>query len=216
MKKPNLKAMLFTQLEPGLAEEGFKLVEATGWFERQRNDMADYYAFEFYKEVRGYRIQPAIHLRSHTMDQIYHKISGVKPKERVYDTAIAFVIWRVFGKEKTYECKLESEDDVKPAAQKLIRVFKKIALPFFDKYTSIADIDRLYNSDPETPNYWMYLVDFWTRIAYATIAAKLAGNPRYQTLVRKYKEALKESDEDWRADQYEKLLKVLEKEGSKS
>lgn len=168
VKKPNLKAMLFAELEDALTKVGFNFFEDISWFERQRNDLADYYAFEFYKEVCGYRVQPAIHVRSHILDRIYHKISGIAPKEQIYDTAIAFVVWRVFGREKTYECRLRSEDDVKPAARKLIKIFKKTALPFFESYTSIANIDRLYNSDPETPNYWSYLVDFWTRTAYAT------------------------------------------------
>ena len=55
-------------------------------------------------------------------------------------------------------------------------------------------------------------MDFWTRTAYATIAAKLAGNPRYQAIVKHNREKLKTSEEDWRADQYDKLLKILKKE----
>jgi len=124
---------------------------------------------------------------------------------------IAFVIWLVFGRKNYFECELASEDDVQPVAKKLVSIFRRTALPFYAKYTSIEDIDRLYNSEPKTPKYFMYLVDFWTRTAYATIAAKLVGNPRYGELVRQYKQGLKESDDSWRAGQYDKLVKLLAK-----
>ena len=215
MSKQDPKSTLFERLEPELARDGFKVIKSRGAFERDRGDVSDLYKLDFYTSTAGNRIQPAVIMRFAELDRIYHQISGAKPADRKYHAAISFAIWRVYGgSEKQYEFVLSGPETVESVAASLLTTFREIALPFFESHSTIADVDRLFN---EAPNEWSSLVhntDRWTRCAYATIAAKLVGNPRYDQIVQTYASFLKTADGGHYHDRYRALLEQLERQAA--
>jgi hypothetical protein len=106
---------------------------------------------------------------------------------------------------------LRSEDDVTPVAEKLATIFNEVALPFFDKCSSIEAIDKLFGN-PEEIAPRLYMGDYFDRAMYATIAAKLAGNPNFPVIVEYYKTGLATYGQGTYAGTYEKLRQVLEEE----
>jgi hypothetical protein len=213
MKKPNLKNMLMSELEPHLAKEGFKFEKSMLWYTKKKNDISDYFFLEFYTAREGFRVQPALRVRSETMDRIYHQASWIKPAEQKRHTAVAFTMWRVFGgDQKKFECSLASEDSVKPCTEKLMGVFREFAVSFFDKCSSIAAINELFG-DPSDSARQVYLLDPFEHGVYATIAAKLAANARYSTIAEHYLSYIKSHyPQGPYIETYEKLLQVLENE----
>ncbi len=211
MKAPNLKTMLMSELEPSFAKQGFKLEKAMMWYVNKRNDITHYFGLQFYTAREGFSIQPAIYVRSDTLDRIYGQVTGIKSTEQKKHTAIAFSIFRVYGDEKKYECLLRSEEDIKPAAEKLATSFNDVALPFFVKCSSIEAINALFGN-PEDMARRLYMGDYFDRAMYATIAAKLAGNPNLPAIVAYYRTGLATYGQGTYADTYENLLKVLEEE----
>lgn len=212
MKAQNVKLMLFEKMAPAMATEGFKLLKSTAWFVGKKGEMTDYYKTDTFASSEGIRVQPVIDVGSETIQRIYHKVSGIKPADQKYHNAVSFAIWRVYSNddEKKYEYLVRSDADIKPVATKLLEVFRLIALPFYDRCSSIEAIDKLYNTAPNASRTQMYLIEGWARSAYATIAAKLAGNEDYLALVKAYRAFLKAYAEH-RVSQYDALVELLEK-----
>jgi hypothetical protein len=207
------KISLFQRMERELAAEGFKLVKARTAFERDRDEVTDLYKLDFYTSTAGHRIQPGIIMRFAALDRIYHQVSGAKPADRKFHAAISFAIWRIQGDMAKYEFLLSGEEVVGQVAAKLIAVSRDVALPFFERHSTVEAVDRLFNKTPNAQNTVVYNADAWTRCAYATIAAKLARNPEYERLASVYDAFMKTAEGGHRHGQYQTLVKLLEKEG---
>ena len=216
MSKPDPKLALLQQLDPVFSRDGFKLIKARSAFERDRKEVTDLYKLDFLSSTKGQRIQPGIVMRFASLDNVYHQVSGAKPADRKYHAAISFAIWRIYGGMEKYEFLLTSDDAVPSVVVKLVEVYRQIALPFFESHSTVADVDRLFNKAPNEYNTILYNADAWTRSAYATIAARLAGNRDYERLVRTYEEVMKTSNGGQKHGQYLALLKLLENETAKT
>jgi len=209
VSKQDPKSKLFEELATELGAAGFKLVKSRGAFEREREGVNDLFKLDFYTSTAGNRIQPAIIMRFASLDRLYHQVSGAKPADRKYHAAVSFAIWRVYGGPQKYEFLLSDESTVGTVAEKLSLTFREVALPFFDNHSTVADVDRLLNEMPNAPQTILYHTDGWTRCAYATIAAKLAANPRYDELVGVYDAYLTALDGGHNRNRYLMLLRVL-------
>ncbi len=200
---------LFARVGRELSPMGFKLVKSRRRFERRRGPVADAFTLTLLRASAGTRIQPGVNIRYEELDRIYHQVSGARPADRVHHAAISFGIATVFGDRARYEVMLAGLNRVDDAGTALMRIFEDVALPFFDRHSTIADVDRLYNEDPSSSLARHYLLHHFARCAYATIAAKLVGNPRYDEITRIYAAFLQEVGGGYRATDYEKLRELL-------
>lgn len=208
MARQDPKVSLFERIEPEAMERGFKLIRSRGAFERKRGEVTDNYILSFLSSTKGARVQPGLTMRYEPLDRIYHQISGAKPADRVYHAAISLAIWRIWGGREKYEFLLTGDDAVDEVVGKVLDTLREIALPFFDSHSTVADVDRLFNENPNSPESRLYNLNNWTRCAYATIAARLVGNPRYPELVQADAEFLAR---DY-GEQYQALLRLLDTE----
>lgn len=213
MSKDDPKANLFETLEPELTREGFKLIKGRGAFERDRGKVIDLYKLGFYSSSKGTRVQPEIIMRYPEMDRIYHEISGAKPADQKFHAAISFAVWRVFGGvQQKYEFLLTGSEAVQPVAASILSTFREAAAPYFESHSTVADVDRAFNETPNKMPSILQNTDTWTRIAFATIAAKIVQNPKYDAIVDAYKGYIKKADGAEAAKQYQTLLKLLQKQ----
>jgi hypothetical protein len=212
VSKNAAKDLLFARIQPTLAEHGFKFLKARTAFERAREDVIDTYRLDFYSSSKGHRIQPGIAMRYAALDRIYHQVSGAEPANQKYHAAINFALWRVFGGIERYEFLL-TDDTVESVAVAILDAFRTVALPFFESHTRIADVDRLFNERPRDYEVLVHNSDDGTRIAFATIAARLVGNPRYEELVQAYREQLAVANGGHHLPVYDALLERLRVQG---
>jgi hypothetical protein len=213
VSKEDSKSRLFERLEPEIARHGFKLIKGRGAFERDRGDVIDLYKLGFYSSSKGTRIQPEIIMRYPEMDRIYHEVSGAKPADRKFHAPISFAVWRVFGGvQQKYEFLLGGNETVEPVAASILSTFHETALPYFESHSTIADVDRAFNETPNTMPSLLQNADTWTRLAFATIAAKLVKNPKYDSIVQTYKAFIKKADGGEDSKRYQSLLKLLEEQ----
>jgi len=216
VSKTDAKVSLFGRLELELKDVAFKLVKPRAAYERERGNVTDTYSLGFLSSSKGDRIQPGLNMRYAELDRIYHQVSGARPADQKQHAAISFAIWRVYGGREKYEFLLAGEDTVERVAAQLIRTFREVALPFFESHSTIADVDRLFNEQPNSPESRLYNLNNVMRCCYATTAAKLVGNPRYAEIVQSYSEFLQAADQGFYVPQYQALVQRLEADAAET
>ena len=87
--------------------------------------------------------------------------------------------------EVNYRYKIKTENDIKEWMDIVQKFFTEFAQPFFEKYKTVADIDKLFNTNPKerVPE----LDDLGQHIIKGLISAKLNENPTYEELKSFYK-----------------------------
>jgi len=90
-----------------------------------------------------------------------------------------------YFKEINYRFKIESKNDIKEWMNIVQKFFTEFAQPFFEKYKTVADIDKLLNTNPKerVPE----LDNLGQHIIKGLISAKLNENPNYEELKSFYK-----------------------------
>jgi hypothetical protein len=107
--------------------------------------------------------------------------------------------------ELNYRYKIKTEEDIKEWGKILRKFYQEYAVPFFEKYNSIAAIDKLLNDTPTEKV--IYCDDLGWRIIKGLIAAKLNSNPKYKELRDYYKSEVQSKFKGH--FMYEKCMKVI-------
>ena len=154
---------------------------------------------------------PAIGVRSDAIFAIFKQVSQVRPADEKFRRTLSTDIWRLFGDRSRGEFKVTSEEDAHRVVPAITALVRGEAMPFFERCTSIADIDRLFNADPNSPATRLLSLDNWTRSSNALIAARLAHNPKYDGLVDVYRTLLAGFSGGQYLTQYESLVILLSK-----
>ncbi len=83
-----------------------------------------------------------------------------------------------------YRFVIKTDEDITEWMKIVSEFYSKVAEPFYAKYNSVSDIDRLLNSDPSkrVPE----LNDLGAHIITGLISAKLNDNPNYEELKAYY------------------------------
>ena len=210
IKGKDLKNKLISDLNNEFSKLGFQFEKTQEWFRKNHDDISHFYKLDFYTTSGGYRVQPVLCVRSEKLHLMYHKISGIKQADQKYHSAINTTVWRLYRNRSDGEFILTSEMELKSVGQSILNIFNKTALPFFDQCSSIADIDRMFNTNPDEQLSRQYNLNDFPRCCYATIAAKIVENPNYSDLVQAYRSFLKTYRKGKFLDQYEKLLLILD------
>ena len=89
-----------------------------------------------------------------------------------------------------------------------MQVFRTFALPYFEKFVSLAAIDAELNDKPteRTPNRGSP----WLRCSTGLIVAKLVGRPNYQELIDIYTEVVSGNAKGFYLKRFQALVQSLE------
>lgn len=209
MKQTEIEKVLSDDLSQEFSADGFKYVKAAKWLARTAGDITQILSWSYYSSAGGFRVAPGVGIRSEAIFQIFKQASPVRKEDEKFRRTLSVEIWRLLGDRSRGEFMIASMDDAHRAAAGIAKLARDVALPFFEKCTAVADIDRVLNTDPSAPATALWSLDLWTRAANATIAAKLAGNPKYDGLVDAYRTMLSGLANGHYLPQYEALLSLL-------
>jgi len=107
--------------------------------------------------------------------------------------------------ELNYRYKIKTKEDIKEWGNIVKKFYIEYAMPFFEKYNSINDIDKLLNENPTEKV--IYLDNLGWRVITGLISAKLNQNHKYNELRDYYKSEVETKFQGY--FMYEKCMKVI-------
>jgi hypothetical protein len=135
---------------------------------------------------------------------MWYILEGYK-STNTYGTTIGSTIARYFN-ETNYRYHIKSVNDIKEWGKIVKKFYEEYAVPFFEKYNTVAIIDSLFNEKPT--ERVIYMDDLGWHIIIGLIAAKLNNNPKYDKLRDYYKSEVESKFQGY--FMYEKCMKVID------
>lgn len=106
---------------------------------------------------------------------------------------------------RSFEYIIKDKADIIDMYQKIDSFLNKTAIAFYERFKTIDDIDKWFNTNPGQPiEYSSPLIRFNSQ--KGIIAAKLNGNTKYEKLIDKYRELQKG---DYFASEFEQVVEYL-------
>ena len=185
-----------------LTAHGFKLVKSRMSFEKPSADGRLVVRVLFVaSDVGNYSVQIGCGIRHDAIERIVE--AGVAPERRQSTATTIQAEWsRTWG--------LNTAEEQQEAITELLRYLHEVALPFLEREYSLADYSALLNQTDADGNPVEQLgmgVHFWQR---GLAAARLAGDPRFESLRRHYTERLRALSNGLYLPAFEKCLRYLD------
>ena len=180
-----LKSALFESVRRQLIGDGFELNAIRDKFYRRHDGITDHFQLACKDAKPGYRIQPNVGVRIDRVEQIFHQTSGFEPQYQGNTSTMGAPAGTLLsGSPRACEFLLESESEIASVTEKIVRVFREVALPYFERLGSLAAIDAELNDKPAERTSHRGLA--WFRCSTGIIVAKLVGRPDYDRLAAFY------------------------------
>ena|SRR5690242_19714893 len=209
MNKKQLRIALLQSIASQLSEEGFILKVEKDRFIRPHQGVVDIFQLVFLDAKDTLRIQPNVSVRIECVENIFHQTSNFEAKFQNDTPTIGISVGHLIGgNNQACEFILRQNSEVLTTAKEIVSVFKKIALPYFQKYDSIKAIDAELNSEPT--KLTLHRIAPWLRCATGIIVAKLVNRPNYDQLVQVYSKVMSSSDKGFYFRRFKALVKSLE------
>lgn len=203
-----LKKAVVDALEPRLRERGFSLRKSKTWFVRRRGDATDKFQLVCLDAKPGLRLQPNVGMRIESVENIFHRTSRWEPEYQKDTPTLGAPIGALRGgTNSSCDILVEELADVPRAVVELERLFREVALPYYERFSDLCEIDRVLNDEPNarTPHRGMN----WLRCATGLIVARLVGRPNYDELVAVYRKTLETTDKGFYVSRFEDLVDSL-------
>ncbi len=197
-----LKTNLFDSLRPLLGSEGFMIQPRRDRFLRAHGGVVDIYQLVCLNAKPGLLIQPSVGLRFDLVERIFHVTSGFEKKYQDGTNTIGSTIGRLQGStNESCQFPLVASTDLDSVVAEVSYTFTNFALPYYDRYATLAAIDAELNEDPNqpTPNR----PSGWLRCSSGIIVARLVGRNDYDSLKSIYASIMERAD---RGFYFERLL----------
>lgn len=207
--KRELQKVVFDRLELPLTEAGFKLIRSKDKFIRRHQDREDIFLLTCLDAKPGLRLNPAVAVRFGEVEEIFHKVSDIEQKFQSESVTIGAPIGEVIG-EGARSCSfvVDNLEEAASTSEKIDATFKDIALPYFERFSTLEAIDEDINQSPlERAINRGGLV--WHRCATGLIVARLVDRPNYLELVQIYSEMLRNANGGRDLYRLEKLVSIL-------
>jgi hypothetical protein len=184
-----------------LGPRGYKLVKSRDAFEKMsKSERRGVYLGLVASNVGNYWMQPCCGMQNNMIQECFHRTSGIDKGSRHYYTTINL--------RAGDDWLLNSEHEIEIALAGLRRFLVETALPFLEREYSYQDYCDLLNRDPEGNCPHQMIAQH--RCHYGLIAARLAGDPRYDELKQIYATRLQRDNSGFYYPPFEKLVADLE------
>lgn len=204
-----LKAALFESVGQRLAEAGFKLDAVRDNFVRRRDGITDILQLTCLEAKLGYRVQPGMAVRIERVEDIFHQTSGFEPKYRQDTPTMGTRMSSILSEgSRLCEFSLESKSEISSVTENILHVFRKVALPYFERWGSLVAIDAELNDKPGERTRHRALA--WFRCSTGIIVAKLVGRLDYEQLAAFYTDVMTQDNKGFYLNRFQSLLKSLE------
>jgi hypothetical protein len=183
----------------------FNLLRSKGEFVRTREDGWFKYSLVFLVRDEGWEVNPTMSLRNNLVEDIYHKISGFERKYQKGTPTLATSFENYINDGREYRFFIFSEDEIDEVVSGLFDLFERVALPFYQKYQSIENIDRGLNEKPDDSS----LTGLIFKGFKGLIVAKLINRSDYKDLVEMYFGHYQQFADGFYLSDFEKLISEL-------
>ncbi|MGH9764464.1 MAG: hypothetical protein ACREAC_26825, partial [Blastocatellia bacterium] len=205
-----LEIGLFEAVQERLIGDGFRLVPASSEFVRRRAGILDvFWVTTLDASSGGFNVRPAASVRIERVENIFHLTSGFEPKYQPGTATMAASVGALLGGE-AWACQfqLDSFAEIGGVADQLSGVFREFAVPYFEHWSSLAEIDAELNSEPTKRSIHRSLA--WFRCSTGIIVARLIGRPDYEELVTIYTDIMTRDNKGFYLKRFIPLIKSLE------
>lgn len=206
INKESLRVALLLKLGEQLNVMGFTLNKSQSEFKKTLSLGWEKYQIVFLKREFGWELKPSLLLRIDKIENIFHEISGFEEKYKNGTHTIGISIEDYLHDGNKYRYSLTHENQVDEISRELFNVFNKVALPFFEKYSSLAAIEEVLNQNPYDTSLTGSIFKGYKTI----IMAKLMQRNNFNDLVNIYQKYYSEFSNGFYLPEYEKLVEVLQ------
>ena len=210
-KTPNveLKAALFAALTVEMKMRGFSLRSGQDRFVRRRGQVTDLFQLVCLDGKPGYRIQPNVGVSIAQVEDILRQTSGLESTNQKDPPTMGSSIGILqTGDSRSCEFLLVSKPEVSTVVEKIVAVFLERALPYYERWGSLAAVDAELNDKPAVPTHHRPLA--WARCSTGIIVARLVGRPDYDQLAALYTEIMTRDNKGFYLKRFQALLRTLE------
>ncbi|THF53025.1 hypothetical protein E6C50_02110 [Flavobacterium supellecticarium] len=206
MNKLELKELLLQKVDEQLRNESFRLNKRLSEFTRRTKEGWHKFQLIFLDFEDYWEIKIGLLIRKNVIENIFHKGSYFAPEYHKSTATIGIDLENLMNDEY-YRFLLKSESDLDFVVKAVNKAFYDIALKFFEEYDSIEAIDRALNMDVGQSIFSGYKYGGNTGI----IAAKLVGNPSYNSLVEKYRVFYTDNFDGFYLEEFNNIVNSLVK-----
>lgn len=203
------REFLKTEVLKGLSEDlmhfDFKLIKSSGEFVKKNKDGWLKYTPLFLVRKEGWEINPTISLRINLVEDIYHTVSGYEKKYQKGTPTLGASVENYINDGQEYRMQIDAEKQINAVVSELIELFKKVALPFFQIYSSIEALDKALNENPSDSTLTGVIFKGFKGI----ILAKLTKRPDFPYLENVYRRHFKQLADGFYLNDFEKLILEL-------
>lgn len=210
LTKQEAREAITAEIEEFLKPLGFTHNRQRRVFDRKQEDCTERYVLIYTDNIEGgSRIEPEAAIRVESVERLFHAASYYS--ESIQDTS-TLVAGVYFLDQKRYKHLLHgvpvsTEKEVGPAAEQLFHAFKDVALPFYERFSTLNAIDAHLNDKPKGKAFTPWSV--YERAARGIVVAKLVGRKNYDKLVKTYRKQVKKY-ESIHLSHFEALVQALE------
>jgi hypothetical protein len=211
MRKGDIEERIVKQISDKLTREGYVYKKSNNWFIYNKGDF-EYIIYILLHSRRGhYAIELFLFIRQKKVEQILRKIIGSTTNITMGNT-LGVIYNTSDGKQVKHnlmEILLLEEADIDAAAETIEKLYESIMKRYFKKYENLESINNIMNNPPFDYNPANVGGMFDERCMRGLIIAKLINNPKYDQLVEKYDEAIKETMNQESIDNYNEVKNYL-------
>lgn len=205
MSKEGIKNDLLELLRARFKPHDFVLNKGLAEFTKKQKDGWNKFHLNFLNRKSWWEINLGMLIRKDIIENIYHQASYFEPKYHKTTPSLGISVEKFINDGKEYRCYLNSEADIEKCADYIENLFIKIALPFFERYDNLREMDEAVNIKSGK--------SIFSGLKYegnlGIILAKLVANPDYAFFLEKYRSYYKGLSNGFYLPEYEKLIKVL-------
>ncbi|TDN40381.1 hypothetical protein E4631_11440 [Hymenobacter sp. UV11] len=205
MTNRELRNSLLDLLASELSPSGFVLNKAQAGFTNRLKDGWKKFHLIFLVRSEGWEINPGVLVRKNVVEDLYHKASYFEAKYHKTTPTIGIALENLNNDGNSYRLTLTSERDVLPCYHRLLYLFNNVAIPFFEKYSSLEELDKEVNI--ETRKSIFSGLNYEGNLGI--ILAKLVNNPHYHKLEEKYRNYYQQFSNGFYLPEYEGIVEVL-------
>jgi len=180
-----LRQSLFEKLSERMAAEGFRLNKSLERYIRRQGAVElQYWVLTTVLPDGSVSVDPGVGVRHHAVEDIYHRCSGVVAKWQKHSPTYSIDLWRWVARERglpdsalreDFIQKVTCEEAVESAASELYRAYELFASLFFERYSVLSELDRLFGDQLGVHLYGLPVRNICTGL----IVSKLAGRPDF-------------------------------------
>lgn len=195
LSKDELRQRLIEAVGNHLYPLGFMWDDEGDYFFRDNGSLEWHYYTTFLDYYGDWKISPSIGVRVKKVEEIFHKTSGFEKADQRFGCTVGCSVRDYVEKflpdcaiERTFDCEIQKRGDIAKSAEFLCELFDTFAMPFFEKYLDLHEIDHALNDYPD--NLRILGAAMYSE-RMGMIVAKILNRKDYDELVQKYSKELK-------------------------